>query len=250
VGEDRPGEGAEGGVLSPDDGAARKPRTVYGRRQGRPIRAGRQRLLDDLLPQITVKLPPEGGRLDPAALFTPPLDDLWLEIGFGGGEHLAALAQARSGTGFIGCEPFLNGVSTLLKHITDHGLGNVRILGDDARLVLAALPDDTLGRAFILHPDPWPKKRHHRRRIVCQPVLDELARTLRPGSELRLATDHAEYGEWMLAEMAATPHFTLVEQWRTPGRPDPADWPPSRYEQKALRQGIPCLYLKAVRKPK
>ncbi len=246
MGKDRPGEGPEGGVLTAAEGP-RKPRTVYGRRQGRPIRAGRQLLLDNLLPQITVPLPADGGRLDPSALFAATLRDLWLEIGFGGGEHLAALARANPDIGFIGCEPFLNGVSTLLKQVADHDLRNVRILGDDARLVLAALPDASLGRAFVLHPDPWPKKRHHRRRIVSQPVLDELARVLRPGAELRLATDHAEYGEWMLAELAQTPHFSLVRQWRTPERPDVADWPNSRYEQKALKAGVPCSYLRAVR---
>jgi tRNA (guanine-N7-)-methyltransferase len=248
VGKDRPGEGPEGGVLISADAPRHPQRTVYGRRLGRPIRAGRQRLLDDLLPTITVPLPADGARLDVPALFDPPLRDLWLEIGFGGGEHLAALATAHPDTGFIGCEPFLNGVSTLLKHVAERGLRNVRILGDDARLVLAALPDAGLGRASILHPDPWPKKRHHRRRIVNQKVLDELARVLRPGAELRLATDHAEYGEWMLAELAATPHFDLVQQWRTPARPDSADWPNSRYEQKALKAGVPCLYLRTVRK--
>ncbi len=252
MGKDRPRGQAQGRVLNPDDLTGRpegvRSRKVHGRRQGRPLRPGRKALLDNALPEIALRLPAPGARLDPATLFDPPPADLWLEIGFGSGEHLAAQAAAHANIGFIGCEPFLNGVTTFLKHAADRSLRNVRVFSDDARLVLEALPDASLGRAFILHPDPWPKKRHHRRRIVSQPVLDELARVLRPGAELRLATDHAEYGEWMLDQLAQTPHFRLVEQWRTPDRPDVADWPNSRYEQKALSVGIPCLYLKSVRR--
>ena len=205
-------------------------------------------MLTGVLPGLKVDLPPEGERRDPRGFFAVPPADVWLEIGFGNGEHLVAHAVARPDIGIIGCEPFLNGVTACLKQVTDAGLTNVRVMADDARFVLEALAEASLGRVFILHPDPWPKARHHKRRIVSPPILADLARVMRPGAELRLATDHADYAEWMQAEMTATPDFTVTAQWRTPERPEVHDWPASRYEQKALAQGIPCLYIKAVRR--
>ena len=167
------------------------PGRLYGRRQGRPLRVGKRHLIDELLPKIAVRLAAEArpGSLDPTTLFADPPDDVWLEVGFGGGEHLAAQAGAHPTVGFIGAEPFINGVASLLKTIDRDGGANIRILMDDARPLLAALRPASIGRAFILFPDPWPKKRHWKRRIVCRAVLDELARVLRPGAELRLATD-------------------------------------------------------------
>jgi tRNA (guanine-N7-)-methyltransferase len=159
-------------------------RRLYGRSQAFKLRPRAQRLIDELLPQVKV---PEG-RLGAARLFGSdrPLE---LEVGFGKGEHLAWQAKARPGTGFIGCEPFVNGVTGLLAHIEDGGLGNVRIHMGDALDVLERLPDASLGRVYLLHPDPWPKARHAKRRFVNPGPLDRIAAKLKPGGEFRLATD-------------------------------------------------------------
>ena len=136
-------------------------RVLYGRRQGPRLRTGARALLERQLPRVAFTLPP-GQALDPRQLFAPPPTALWLEIGFGGGEHLAAQAAAHSDIGLLGVEPFINGVAKLLRTVEQQGLANVRVLMDDARLLLAALPDASLARAFVLFPDPWPKARHHK----------------------------------------------------------------------------------------
>jgi len=227
-----------------ETGATR--RRIYGRRRGRKLRAGRRALMDTLLPRLCVALPATGP-LDPQALF-PSATDLWLEIGFGAGEHLAAQARAHLTVGFLGAEVFENGVAKLVAAIEREQLANIRLFVDDARLLLARLPDRSLGRAFILFPDPWPKERHKKRRIVAAATLDELARTLRPGAELRLATDDADYAEWMEAAIAAQPAFVAVARgdgdW--PGRP--ADWPATRYEQKAVAAGRQPRFFRLARR--
>ena len=148
----------------------------YGRRRGRKLRATMQQLLDTRLPEL---------RLDPAASpasqFNWAPENLFLEIGFGGGENLAAIAAARPDAGFIGAEPFVNGVASLLRHIEDGGIDNIRIWDDDVRLVLGGMDDNVLAGAYVLFPDPWPKNRHAARRILQPAVLDELARLIRPG---------------------------------------------------------------------
>ncbi len=153
---------------------------LYGRRRGPRLRAGRQALMDRLLPELRIDVPADAapGAIDPRALFAAPMDQVWLEIGFGGGEHLAAQAAAHPGIGFIGCEPFVNGVARLIARIDEAGLANIRLHPDDARPLLAALPDACVGRVFILFPDPWPKARHHKRRLVTTALLDALARVM------------------------------------------------------------------------
>lgn len=168
---------------------------------------------------------------------------MWLEIGFGGGEHLAAQAEAHPGIGFIGCEPFIDGVARLLGRIAGRDLGNVRILSDDAWPLIEALEGDSIGRVFVLFPDPWPKRRHHKRRLLSDPMLDELARVLKPGADLRLATDHAEYCRWALARILRHPSFEWLARRAGDWRLRPRDWPPTRYEEKARAQGRPCIYL-------
>ena len=221
------------------------PQRLYGRRKGKRLRPTQAALLRDLLPRLSIALPAEGATLDPRALFEAPVAEVWLEIGFGGGEHLAALAAANPTVGFIGCEPFVNGVAKLLATVARDGLANVRVLPGDARPLLTALAPRSIARAFILFPDPWPKARHHKRRIVSGETLDALARALVPGAELRLATDDADYALWML-ELAgrhaafagpdpATPLASLTER--------PADWPRTRYEQKAVAAGRNPAYL-------
>ena len=168
--------------------AAAPPRRIYGRRRGRPLRPGQRHLQETLLPRLAVT-PPETGVLDPASLFAERPESVWLEIGFGAGEHLAAQAEAHPEIGFIGCEVFENGVARLVAEIARRGLGNIRIFPDDVRVLLDALAPASLDRVFILFPDPWPKARHHKRRLVSTATLDRLAVLMRTGAELRLATD-------------------------------------------------------------
>ncbi len=147
----------------------------------------------------------------------------------------------------IGCEPFVNGVGALLSRIQEDGIANIRIFDDDARLLLEAMPDAVLGRVFILFSDPWPKKRHHKRRFINRATLDSLARTMKDGAQLRFASDHMGYVRWALGRLAAHPAFQWrarrARDWREP----PADWVATRYQQKAQRQGRPAVYLEFLR---
>jgi tRNA (guanine-N7-)-methyltransferase len=156
-----------------------------------------------------------------------------LEIGFGGGEHLAARAEAAPLTGFIGCEPYVNGIVTLLTRIRDDCLDNIRIFPDDARTLLDALSPNSLLGAAILFPDPWPKARHHKRRLIQRPLLDALARALVSGAELRIATDDADYAAWIRVHLDAYDALRWVAALRV--RPD--DWPATRYETWSLGEG-------------
>lgn len=223
-------------------------RTVHGRRRGRPLRKARTAALETTLPVTEIVLPAAGGQLDLATLFGRQTEQTWLEIGFGGGEHLATLAARHRDVSFMGCEPFINGMASLLVAVEREALDNVRILMDDARLLLAALPDRSLDRVHILFPDPWPKKRHNRRRIVSPAVLDQLARTMKPGAMLRLATDHEDYGVWMLRHLLDRPEFrwtaTRADDWRI----RPAEEPETRYEGKALAKGLKPIYLTFLRR--
>jgi tRNA (guanine-N7-)-methyltransferase len=225
-----------------------RPRVLYGRRRGRRLRPGQRGLKETVLPKLAIALPPEGGRLDPARLFADKVDELWLEVGFGGGEHLAAQAAARPDVGFLGCEVFETGVVKLLGEIERRRLGNVRILVDDARLLIRALPDQSLGRVFVLFPDPWPKLRHHKRRFVSTETLTEFARVMKSGAELRLATDDVDYLRWMLERAPVHPDFEWLA--RRPGdwRERPTDWPPTRYEQKAIAAGRAPTFLRLRRR--
>ena len=222
-------------------------RLLHGRRRGRPLRTGQRALYGTLLPRIALALP-AASPLDPWRLFDPPARDVWIEIGFGGGEHLAAQAAAHPDIGLIGCEVYENGIAKLLAETRRAGLGNVRILADDARLLLAALPGASVGRAFILFPDPWPKQRHHKRRIVCPATLDQLARVLRDGAELRLATDDAGYLRWMLDHVIRHPAFSWIADGPADWRCRPADWPATRYEAKALAAGRRPYFLRFRRR--
>jgi tRNA (guanine-N7-)-methyltransferase len=216
-------------------------RFVYGRRRSQRLRPGRQRLLAERLPEVALAVP-ESGRIDPATLFADRRP-LWLEIGFGGGEHLAAQAAAHPDRGLIGCEPFISGVARLLALAEVLALTNLRIVVDDARLLLDALPDGCLERIFVLFPDPWPKARHHKRRLVNAATAAQFARLLLPGGELRLATDDMGYARAML--LALLPVGELAWQARGPSdwRARPADWPATRYEDKAREAGRGCVFL-------
>ncbi len=227
--------------------AAPRRRLVHGRRRGRKLRPGQQALLQTLLPLLRIALPAQG-TLEPRRLFTPPVEEVWLEVGFGGGEHLAQQAEAHPAIGFIGCEVFQNGVVKLLAEAKRRALANVRVFLDDARLLIAALPEASLARAFILFPDPWPKLRHHKRRIISAETLDLLAFALADDAELRLATDDADYLAWMLERATAHPAFAWLAQGPRDWGERPPDWPATRYEQKALARGRKPAFLRFRRR--
>jgi tRNA (guanine-N7-)-methyltransferase len=213
----------------------------YGRRRGRKPSPRQAMLWQHALPRFALDLsqPPP---LRLGDLFTPPTEDVWLEIGFGGGEHLVWQASRNPRVGFIGCEPFQDGVVKVLGAITEGGLHNARLHPDDARPLLRWLPAASLGRVFILFPDPWPKQRQQKRRLVSPATLVDLARAMRMGAELRLATDDADYACSMLLALANQGNFRRMATGTGDWRERPADWPPTRYEQKALAEGRLCTY--------
>lgn len=223
----------------------------HGRRHGRRLRAGMEQLLRDWLPVLQMTLPPGDGEIVPDALFPGPVSDLWMEIGFGAGEHFAWQVEHNPEVGLIGCEPFMNGVASLMRHL--EGLGrdpaalNVRILADDVRPMLKRLAPGSFGRICVLFPDPWPKTRHAERRIIQNESVAQLRDLLRPGGELRLATDDMNYARWMLQRLTA--HQGLRWLARRPGdwRDRPEDWPATRYENKAVAVGRRPAFLRFVR---
>ncbi|UUX52121.1 tRNA (guanosine(46)-N7)-methyltransferase TrmB [Nisaea acidiphila] len=225
-----------------------RDRVFYGRRRGRRLRAGMEALLEERLPELLVELPgTPDAMLDPRTLFPPETRGIWLEIGFGGGEHLAAQAEANPDVGFIGSEPFMNGVASLLRHCEDRGLSNVRIYPDDVRDLLAVLPDGCLDRIAVLFADPWPKKRHHPRRIIQHGTIADFHRLLKPGGELRLATDDMGYLRWMLARATAHRGFRWLARGPQDWRLRPEDWPETRYEAKARAQGRQPAFMRFER---
>ncbi|OYY67858.1 tRNA (guanosine(46)-N(7))-methyltransferase TrmB [Sphingomonas sp. 28-63-12] len=215
-------------------------RRLYGRRQGHKLRQGQATLVEELLPDISV---PDDGLLDAVRLFGDERP-LQLEIGFGAGEHLAGQAAAHPGTGFIGCEPFLNGVVGALGHIRDGDLANVRLYMGDALTVLERLPDHSLERVYLLHPDPWRKARHAKRRMVNNGPLDLIHAKLKPGGEFRLGTDDPTYCRWSMMILNGRADFA----WQATSAADfltrPDDWPETRYERKARRQGREVWYFR------
>jgi tRNA (guanine-N7-)-methyltransferase len=218
----------------------------FGRRKNRPLAAGKQNLMDTLYPALRVALP-ERGELSMEQMF-PESRLRWLEIGFGGGEHMVHQAVLHPDIGIIGCEPFINGMASALRHIEERGCKNIRLWGDDARLLLEKLPDASLDKVFILYPDPWPKSRHHKRRLVSAATLEMLARVLKSGAVLQLASDHADYVVWMLEHLEACPEFFWTAQRASDWEQPPQDWIPTRYEQKTRKEGRSPTYLTYTRR--
>lgn len=208
-----------------------RPYRFYGRRQGKKRSERQQHLLDDLLPRVSVDPERVGSESRP----------VWLEIGFGGAEHLLGQARANPDILLIGCEPFLEGVAKALDGIEGEGLGNVRLHAEDVRPLLDSLPDRLLDRVFILFPDPWPKTRHHKRRLVSTATLDKLARLMRDGARLRIATDHMDYARWILFRGLRHPAF----EWTAERVADWLDVPPdhvtTRYQSKLLAGSRPVF---------
>jgi tRNA (guanine-N7-)-methyltransferase len=215
----------------------------FGRRKGHKLRAHQAGLIEHLLPHLAFALqvpsPP-----DLSGLFDPPLGEIRLEIGFGGGEHLVAEARAHQDKGFIGCEPYVNGMAKILAQIETHNLGNIRLFAGDAVELLAWLPPRSLCRIDLIHPDPWPKRRHWKRRFVQDATIAAMARVLKAGGEFRFVSDIDDYCAWTLAHLARSKDFVWTaeraDDWRLP-------WPSytmTRYGQKAAREGRVAAYLR------
>lgn len=207
-------------------------RSLFGRRRGKKLRARQQSLLDTLLPFVEIKLPLQRLVAD---------REVWLEVGFGSGEHLVWQAEQHPDVELIGCEPFINGVAKCLALIERTGVKNIRLFTDDARLLMAELPERSLGRVFVLFPDPWPKTRHHKRRFVQRATLDVLARLMKPGAELRLASDDPGYVAWMVEHACTHGAFDWLAERPRDWRERPDDWPPTRYELKMLAGRRPAF---------
>ena len=221
-----------------------RQRRHFGRRKGPALSAHQAGLLETLLPQLRIE--PQSPR-DPRGYFTAPVSDVWLEVGFGGGEHLLWQAEANPRVGIIGAEPYVSGVAKLLSKLAPAPLPNLRLYTEDATDIIEALPDASLGRVFVLFPDPWPKTRHHKRRFIQMTTLDQLARVMKPGAELRYATDDNGYLVWTLERLSAHPAFAWLASTAADWRARPDDWPQTRYEAKAIRAGSTCTYLRFVR---
>jgi tRNA (guanine-N7-)-methyltransferase len=221
--------------------AAERAGAFFGRRKGKKLRAAQGDLIQNLLPSLRVT-----PGVAPSEIFPAPggaARQTWLEIGFGGGEHLAAQARSHPNVNFIGCEPFVNGMAKLLAVIEPEKLENIRIWDEDVTDLLPTLPDACLDRVYILYPDPWPKRRQRKRRLVSDETLAELARVMRPGAELRFASDIDNYIGWVLARVLRSSDFRWTaerpDDWRKPYE----GWPGTRYEAKAIREGRVPSYL-------
>jgi tRNA (guanine-N7-)-methyltransferase len=221
-------------------------RNFYGRIRGKTLRASQKTYLAEGLEPLSLQ-----GVTRDANPARVPLDiaaitggrPLWLEVGFGGGEHLVEMARRYRDVFLIGCEPFVNGIAMLLGKVRDGGLDNLMIHPGDVRDLFEVLPDACVAKAFLNYPDPWPKARHHRRRFVTPGYLGALARVMQPGAEFRVATDIADYVRQTREEVPQA-GFDMVDDGAVPW----ADWPSTRYEQKALREGRPPHYLTYQRK--
>jgi tRNA (guanine-N7-)-methyltransferase len=242
---------------STSDGNAAERIHFYGRRKGKALNVGRRSLLDTLLPDVRISVPGTDGSvpgtdqiIDPHTFFPKAPSGVRMEIGFGSGEHLAAQAKDNPDIGFIGCEVFLNGVASLLRYVAQDNLTNVRIFDNDVRHLLPRIQSASLTRVSLLFPDPWPKTRHAKRRFVSPAMLDEMARLLVDGGELRVASDHPVYQEWTLLHATVHPAFRWQarrpDDWRT--RPD--DSIATRYEEKALAAGRTPVFMNFTRAPR
>ena len=230
--------------VPPDDvGTAHAHGSFFGRRKGHKLRIHQADLIDNLLPHLALDIAtPAPARL--ADLFDGGIEDVRLEIGFGGGEHLIAEAQAFPNIGFIGCEPYVNGMAKILAQIEAHNIGNIRLYAGDAAELLAWAPPQSLARIDLIHPDPWPKRRHWKRRFVQDATVAAMARVLKPQGEFRFVCDIDGYVTWTLAHLLRSPDFVWLAEraadWRLP-------WPGytmTRYGMKAAREGRRAAYLR------
>jgi tRNA (guanine-N7-)-methyltransferase len=224
---------------------ARRRGLLYGRRKGPKLSARQLLLRETLLPRLALSLQPGA---DPRSYFSTQVDDVWLEVGFGAGEHLLWQAQANPQVGLIGAEPYEGGTAKLLSKLEETFAENIRIHEGDARAIVEVLPDASIGRVFVLFPDPWPKTRHHKRRFVQMGILDQLAHVMKPGAELRFATDDKTYLVWALERLVAHRGFDWTAESMADWTSRPADWPQTRYEAKAIKG--PPVFLRFRRSDK
>lgn len=215
-----------------------KSTRTFGRRQGRPIKDSKQHLMDDLFPTISIELPEVAYLLNPDIYFDRKAP-IWFEVGFGGGEHLAYLAEHHPDINFIGCEPFKNGVVSLVNHLHEGTVTNVRIFQGNAIDLLKSFGSEVLDRFYLMFADPWPKKRHYKRRFIQPDILDIVIPKIAIGAEFRLATDHESYQQWMLQHLRN--RLDLTEVLCTFEKP--SDWPDTRYEVKALEESRKPMYM-------
>jgi tRNA (guanine-N7-)-methyltransferase len=232
--------------IRPSGNPPEEARAFYGRRKGKTLRPLQTNLVESLLPGLSID--PAALPADPRALFETHVSHLRLEVGFGSGEHLVAEALRERHVGFLGCEPFINGVARAVQSIAEIDLDNVRLYPGEAGPLIDALPDACLAGVDVLYPDPWPKWRHRKRRFVSQSMLVRLARVMQPGAELHFATDIDDYAGWVLARIARSSEFEWPAQrsqdWREPW----SGWTQTRYEAKARREGRNSAYLTFVRR--
>ena len=226
-----------------DDGTALARGSFFGRRKGHRLRSHQADLIEHLLPHLAIDIAttaPSGL----ATLFSPPAEGVRLEIGFGGGEHLIAEARAFPHAGFIGCEPYVNGMAKILAQIETHNIGNIKLFAGDAAGLLAWAPPRSLDRLDLIHPDPWPKRRHWKRRLVQDLNVAAMARVLKPSGEFRFVSDIDDYVAWTLAHLARSPDFVWLaeraDNWRLPWD----GYTLTRYGRKAAREGRRATYLR------
>jgi tRNA (guanine-N7-)-methyltransferase len=219
---------------------------LYGRAAGKPLSRTQQARVETLLPRISIP-ESEAGKLEPLTLFGGKAREVWLEIGFGGGEHLAGQAAKHAEVGLLGAEPFLEGVAKLLTLVQEGGLSNVRIRRGDARDLIGQLAPRSVDRVFILFPDPWPKTRHRKRRLIQPKFVAELARVMKPGAQLRFATDWADYANRALADFMRDARYEWTAQRANDWRKAPADHVTTRYQEKRLGDCAP-VFLDFVRR--
>ncbi len=217
----------------------------YGRRKGKKLRDQRLDGYETVYPAVKLDIPAAG--CDPASFIDFPVKEVWLEVGFGSGEHLVHHAKQNPDIGMIGCEPFVNGIAALCRDIKNEGLRNIRIFGDDARLFLPQLKDACLGRAFVLNSDPWPKKRHAKRRFIQQETLDIFHRLLKPGAEFRMSSDHPVLIAWQLEQTLRHGRYTWKAEKADDWRNRPNDFPETRYQKKGLREGRDTAFLNFIK---
>jgi len=226
-----------------DPNSPTSQRAFFGRRKGHPLRARQIALFETLLPRVALDLA-QPAPADLRALFAQPLDEVRLEIGFGGAEHLIAQAQANPRSGFIGSDAFLNATAKALVAIEDNALGNIHLHTGDASALLDWLPDEGVARIDLLYPDPWPKRRHWKRRFIQDDSLKRLARILKVGGELRFATDIADYAAYALARVLRSPDFVWTAEQAADWRNAWPDFAGTRYEAKAKREGrVPAYFI-------
>jgi tRNA (guanine-N7-)-methyltransferase len=231
-------------VQSDDDGGGRRAHgSFFGRRKGHKLRAHQAGLIEHLLPRLALDIAGPAPS-DIADLFQPKAREVHLEVGFGGGEHLVAEARGLPDCGFIGCEPYVNGMAKILAQIEKHDIANIRLFAGDAVELMAWLPPHSLSRIDLIHPDPWPKRRHWKRRFVQDATVAAMARVLKPAGEFRFVSDIADYCAWTLWHLARSPDLVWLaeraDDWRLPWD----GYTMTRYGRKAEREGRVATYLR------